>query len=169
MKKAIIYRVSLRFGLFILLANLSVGWMVARPGLAAEFDIVVIADKNTAIPGGSGNFAGFDTGLYGPSLHGGNVAFWGEGSGQEGIYTDIGGLNVVADKNTSIPSGYPGMSSFTEFDFRSLHGGNVVFYGNDAIGSDEEGIYTDIEGLNVVADKNTFIPSGSGNFINFGN
>ena len=71
MKKAIIYRVSLRFGLFILLANLSAGWMVARPGLAAEFDIAVIADTNTAIPGGSGNFTGFDI----PSLDGGNVAF----------------------------------------------------------------------------------------------
>ena len=105
MKKAIIYRVALRFGLFILLANLSAGWMVARPGLAAESDIAVIADRNTAIPGGSGNFFGFDF----PSLDGRNVAFRGEGSGQKGIYTDSrigtefgGGLGVVADENTAI-------------------------------------------------------------------
>ena len=84
--------------------------MVARPGLAAEFDIIVIADKNTAIPGGSGNFTSF----YHPSLDGGNVAFQGTGSGQSGIYTDIGGLGVVADLNTAIPGG---SGNFTELGY----------------------------------------------------
>ena len=38
----------------------------------------VVADLNTPIPGGSGNFTGFG---FSPSLDGGNVAFFGFGSG----------------------------------------------------------------------------------------
>ena len=48
---------------------------------AVDFDIVVIADLNTPIPGGSGNFTSFGS----TSLDGGNVAFRGLGSGQDGI------------------------------------------------------------------------------------
>ena len=68
---------------------------------AVDFDFLRIADLNTLIPSGSGNFTGFGS----PSLDGGNVAFQGFGSGQSGIYTDIDGLDVVADRNTPIPGG----------------------------------------------------------------
>ena len=45
---------------------------------------------------GDGNFTDFAP----PSLDNGNVAFWGAGDGQEGIYTDVGGiLHNVAEKN----------------------------------------------------------------------
>ncbi|MDA2921278.1 hypothetical protein MYX76_17600, partial [Desulfobacterota bacterium AH_259_B03_O07] len=59
-----------------------------------------VADTNTPIPGGTGTF----TGIGVPSLDGDNVVFQGFGtSEQQGIYTDIGGLSVVADKSTMIP------------------------------------------------------------------
>lgn len=54
----------------------------------------LIADAATAIPGGSGNFIGFDDLDYeGPALNAcGSIAFRGEGSsGQEGIYATLGG------------------------------------------------------------------------------
>ncbi|MCH7753333.1 MAG: hypothetical protein IH898_14425, partial [Planctomycetes bacterium] len=50
---------------------------------AVDFDFVRIADENTAIPSGTGNFTFFAL----PRLDGGNVAFQGSGSGgQSGIY-----------------------------------------------------------------------------------
>ena len=55
----------------------------------------VVADTNTAIPSGVGNFTGFQT----PSLSNGSVAFTGFGSsGLSGIYTNAGGslVTVVA-------------------------------------------------------------------------
>jgi len=88
------------------------------------------------IPGGTGNFMFFSA----PSLDGGNVAFRGLGSDQLGIYTNIGGLSVVADTSTMIPGG---MGNFVNFDVPSLDGGNVAFTGNDA---SQQGIYTNIGG-----------------------
>ena len=119
----------------------------------------VVADLNTPIPSGAANFTSFGT----PSFDGSNVAFRGFGSGQDGIYTDIGNLNVVADLNTLIPGG---TGNFTSFDFDSplIDSGNVAFEG---FGSGQNGIYTDIGGLNVVADLTSPIPGGSGNFTSF--
>ena len=164
MKKNFIRQFSLRFGLVILLANFSGGRMIANPALAAEFDIAVIADTNTAIPAGTGYFTEFS--VHPPGLDGGNVAFWGTGSGgQTGIYTDIGGLGVVADLNTTIPGG---SGNFTWFGWRPrLDGGNVAFQGWGP--GDQDGIYTDIGGLGVIADTNTAIPAGSGYFTGFEN
>ena len=144
-------RFSLRFGLVILLANFAAGWISSRPALAVEFDIAVIADTNTAIPGGAGNFTNFGGR---PSLSGGNVAFRGKGLGSPqgpwGIYTDIGGLSVVADTNTAIPDGSGNFEFF--FGRPSLDGGNVAFTG---FGDLQAGVYTDIGGLSVVADNGT--------------
>ncbi|MDA2921477.1 hypothetical protein MYX76_18630, partial [Desulfobacterota bacterium AH_259_B03_O07] len=123
----------------------------------------VVADKSTMIPGGTGTF----TGVSGPpSLDGGNVAFLGFSNfgDQHGIYTDIGGLGVVADFSTMIPGG---TGTFTGFPFLSLDGGNVAFLGFGTFG-EQQGIYTDIGGLGVVADLGTMIPGGTGNFTAFG-
>ena len=73
-----------------------------------------------------------------------------------GIYTDIGGLNTVADLNTLIPGG---MGTFTQFDFGSLDGfpslddGNITF---SALGSgSQQGIYIDLgDGLEKIIDLN---------------
>jgi len=158
----IIRQFSLRFGLVILLANFSAGWMIANPALAAEFDIAVIADTNTAIPGGSGYFTSLLSSAS-PSVDGGDVAFNGTGSSQEGIYADIGGLGVVADRNTAIPGG---SGYFTIFVSPNLDSGNVVFLGQGSSG--QVGIYTDIGSLGVIADTNTAIPAGLGYFTGFG-
>ncbi|CAN0523241.1 unnamed protein product, partial [Scytosiphon promiscuus] len=71
---------------------------------AQSFDVTPVADKNTMIPGGTGNFTSF---LPPVPIGGDDVAFLGRGSSdQEGIYTSIGGtLAVVADLNTIIPGG----------------------------------------------------------------
>ncbi|MGF1641987.1 MAG: choice-of-anchor tandem repeat NxxGxxAF-containing protein [Rhodospirillales bacterium] len=121
----------------------------------------VVADTNTPIPGGTGTFTGFN----GPSLDGDSVAFRGVGrDGQDGIYSTVGGtLNVVADRNTPIPGG---TGTFTQFNGPSLSGGSVAFLG---VGSGrQEGIYSTVGGtLNVVADRNTPIPGGTGTFYSF--
>ncbi|MDA2921159.1 hypothetical protein MYX76_16990, partial [Desulfobacterota bacterium AH_259_B03_O07] len=82
---------------------------------------------------------------------------------QQGIYTDIGGLGVVADKSTMIPGG---TGNFLGFGAPSLSGGNVAFVGFSN-SPDQIGIYTDIGGLSVVADKSTMIPGGTGTFTGF--
>jgi hypothetical protein len=106
----------------------------------------VVADLNTAIPGGTGNFTDFDY----PSLEGASVAFKAYGSGQKGVYSDVGGsLGVVADLNTPIPDG---TGNFTDFGYIvSLDGGNVAFQAEGASG--QKGIYTNVgRSLNKVID-----------------
>ena len=62
-----------------------------------------MADVNTAIPAGRGNFTNFSSVV---SLSGANMAFRGVGSGEDGIYFSSGGsLKRVADLTTSIPGG----------------------------------------------------------------
>jgi hypothetical protein len=120
-----------------------------------------IADENTAIPDGTGNFITFSSLI---SISGGDVAFWGEGSsGQVGIYVGNGTLATVADLNTAIPDG---MGNFIDFGFApSISGGDVAFRGNGSGG--QTGIYVGNGTLATVADLNTAIPDGMGNFINF--
>lgn len=125
----------------------------------------VVVDTTTPIPGSSGNFGFFS----GPSLDGDRIAFFGSDSNfeQQGIYTSVGGvLNVVADTNTPIPNG---SGNFNAFFGSSLDSDQVAFSGLrfdlETFELLEAGIYTSSEGvLNVVADTNTPIPSGSGNF-----
>ncbi len=103
-------------------------------------------------------------------MRGGNVAFRAEGSGEQvGAYTDIGGvLGLVADTDTTIPGG---SGSFTALGTSvggsiSFDGLNVVFRGLGS--SDQDGVYTDEGGtLRIVADTNTPIPGGAGNFVGF--
>jgi len=120
-----------------------------------------VADTTTPIPGGTGNFVIFES----PSIDGGSVAFKGAGSsGQSGIYLDTGGpLVLIADKSTPIPGG---TGNFTFLNTPSFGGGNVAFVGNGSSG--QEGIYIGAGGpLDVVADLNTPIPGGTGNFTSF--
>ena len=81
----------------------------------------IVADKNTQIPGRSGNFSRFRW----PSIDNGYVAFFALGGG---IVTNIGGsLNVIVDRTTLIP-GQP--FSFYNMGFISLDAGNVAFLGS---------------------------------------
>jgi hypothetical protein len=132
---------------------------------------VKLADLNTAIPEGTGNFTGFFPQL---STHGGEAAVLATGAGgQQGIYRFIPTepMTKVADLNTAIPDG---TGNFTAFPLASpvISNGNVAFLGNGSGG--QQGIYRviptepTIPGEPVkVADLNTAIPSGSGNFTGF--
>ena len=155
------YQKSKNFVPFAVLLSLPLSLLMASEAIAFSFTFTKIADTNTLIPNGSGTFTGFGNEL---ALDGGNVAFRGNGSGgQEGIYTDIGGLTRVADLNTLIPNG---TGTFNNFLNPALDGGNVAFGGRDPRG--QRGIYTDIGGLTRVADETTPIPNGTGNFTGFG-
>lgn len=123
----------------------------------------VVADTNTPVPGDISTFADSS---YSPSLDDGNVAFTGVGSNGDvnGVYTSIDGeLDVVADANTTVPGG---KNTFERVRFPSLDDGNVAFEG-ESFGESgfQYGIYTNIGGtLNVIADRNTPIPGGTGTF-----
>ncbi|MDF5714636.1 MAG: hypothetical protein PUP93_12285 [Rhizonema sp. NSF051] len=129
-----------------------------------------IADMNTPIPGGTGNFTRFSN----PSLSNGIVTFIGFGDSEEvsqaGIYTNLGGLlNAIADTNTAIPGG---TGNFTNFTSLSSENGSVAFIGQrrETISQppSQQGIYTNLGGsLRAIADLNTPIPNGTGNFTSF--
>ncbi|MBD2068068.1 hypothetical protein H6F93_11125 [Leptolyngbya sp. FACHB-671] len=126
--------------------------------LSTEQDLAVVADFNTPIPSGNGNFAGFNP----PDLSGDNVAFLGtDGQSNPGIYLNSGDqLTVVADFNTPIPGGN---GNFISFLSRAVSGDGVAFLGSD--GGSQVGIYTSVGGsLSVVADRNTLDPASNNNF-----
>jgi hypothetical protein len=123
--------------------------------------LAVLVDTCTAIPGGTGNFKYFD--IFTP-FNGTSGAFIGFGSeGQTGVYSNVGGLHVIANTTTPIPGG---VGNFTSFGGLNLDGPNVVFIGFGSNG--QTGIYTDVNGLHRVADTNSPIPGGVGNFQQFG-
>jgi hypothetical protein len=137
--------------------------MCSSSAVAAEFSLTKVADFNTAIPNGTGNFTTF---LNGPLVSGKHLAFWGKGrSGQQGFYLFDGHtLRRVADKSTPIPDG---TGNFTEFYWLALSGTNVLFgaSGSSGHGSISQGLYLfDGTALRRVADTSTPIPDGTGNF-----
>ena len=130
-----------------------------------------IADLNTAIPNGAGNFLSFGT-EAGIIIVGGDILFSAGGAGsQQGIYLSShatpGALVRIADTATAIPGG---VGTFTGFqNGLGFSGSGVAFAGNGSGG--QQGIY----GASVaiigppfkVADTTTAIPSGTGNFTGF--
>jgi len=131
--------------------------LIVTGNASAAITITKIADTNTAIPNGSGNFTGFGA----VSLDGQDVAFRGlGGSGQDGEYLfDQGVLNRIADTSTAIPNG---VGNFMNFSPISLDSGNFAFVVGE---NNQKGIYTNLGGsLRKVVDRNTAIPSGTGNF-----
>lgn len=126
---------------------------------------IKIADLNTAIPGGAGNFSSFgDSAQPGdPCVDSGNVAFYGTGSGgQAGVYAWINNALVrVMDTSTAIPGGSGNFAAAPTDP--CISGGNVTFRGEGAGG--QQGIYGRINGSLVrIADSTTVIPGGTGNF-----
>ena len=132
--------------------------LVSHSARAITFE--TIADSSTSIPGGVGNFS-FDqlsgSGSF-PALSDGNVVFLGYGSSrQEGIYANFGGgLQVIADTNTTIP-GKSG--KFGGFLRPSIDGTNVTFEGGG-------GIYAKIgNNLETVAKTSAPVPGETGTFF----
>jgi hypothetical protein len=141
---------------------------------------VRIADTSTAIPGGTGTFTSFTHPGIPPSpiISGNNVVFFGAGSGgQQGIYRVIpqepsvpGNPVKVVDLNTAIPDGSGNFTAIPQEPM--ISGNNVVFLGNGAGG--QQGVYVTIPVDPIVpgnpvkvADLNTAIPGGTGNFTSF--
>jgi hypothetical protein len=121
--------------------------------------ISLIADINTPLPQGGGNFAGFKQ----QGLSGSRVAFTAnDPSHQSGVYeTDINGgpISLIADTNTPLPGG---QGSFTRLESASISGDNVSFldYYNPAQSS-RAAVYARINGsLHAIAGPGTPLPGG---------
>jgi hypothetical protein len=151
--------------LFLVLCSVILAAGLAAPRQATgttTFTYVKIADKDTPIPGGTGNF----TFLGQPAVSGGVVAFVGERETspfQSGIYTrsldDPVSLAVRYDRNTPVP-GSGGALKFGVFSGVMIRDGSVVFRNGV-----HNGIYSDVGGsLHVVANNTTAIPGGTGTF-----
>ncbi len=126
--------------------------------------LAIVADTKTAIPAGKKFFVNF---RHLSINRAGQVVFNGKGhSEQRGIYIHMGDrLVVVADRNTPLPDGSKTFKAFRKASIDAE--AEVAFKAKGK--SDQRGIYTDIGGnLAVVADHNTAIPGGAGNFNLFG-
>lgn len=150
------------------------------PGLPAA-PLVKVADLNSAIPGGAGNFTAFSPQpSIGPvaGCPGGctkTIAVLGYGaSGQQGIYMFPPGLPLkVADLGTAIPSGSGNFVAFSPpsgiSESPGCPGGcskTIAALGYGALG--QQGIYLYLPGPpSKVADLSTAIPGGTGNFTSF--
>lgn len=92
--------------------------------------ITRIANRNVAVPGGTGNF---DGGLQYFSIDGGKVAFNGVSSagGLTGIYTaNTNGTSLTAVADSMHPAHPEFTFPIGNFGFPSLSGTTVAFYGN---------------------------------------
>lgn len=125
--------------------------------------ISVVADMSSAIPEGTGSFTNFGH----PSLQGGHIAFTGNGTGnQQGIYTTVGGLSRVADRTTPLPGGSGTFVTLAGSGNKpSLDNQRVAFHGLGLGG--QQGIYTDVAGLALIANTVTPNPGAGSNFSGF--
>jgi hypothetical protein len=120
----------------------------------------LVADTKTAVPGGTGHFEEF----LDVVTNGGDVDFLARSAGRFGIYRDSGdSLSVVVDTNTPIPGG---TGNFVRFSNFSTDSNEAAFVAGGA--NFQEGVYLFRESsLSVIADRNTPIPGGTGNFDTF--
>ena len=129
---------------------------------------IKVADLNTAIPDGAGNFTGF---AGAPTISGDAVAFLGTGvGGQQGIYRFVPPNPIkVADLSTPIPNGTGLFTNFTPVD-PCIYLNKLVFIGDGSGG--QQGVYlVDVlpmpPPIMPIADTNTEVPGGFGNFTRF--
>jgi hypothetical protein len=134
----------------------------AQPGSAAV-TFSIVADTTTTAPG-HGSFTGP---FHNPSISGSNVAFQGQYSGGQGIYTGSVGtteaVKVVDSSDTA-----PGHGAFTDFFiYPSVSATKIAFVGNYSGGV---GLYTGSVGMTGAAkivDTGDTAP-GHGAFTNLG-
>ena len=125
----------------------------------------VVADARTRIPGRSGTFAYFDS----LTFDGVTLAFQGRDAlSVPGLYTSRAGrLARVADVTTPVPGGG---ATFGDFVGPVLAGRRVAFRGSSDFSSFSSfGVYAgDADALTAIADRQTPVPGGTGNFNFFG-
>ena len=121
-------------------------------------NLAVVADTNTAIPNGTGNFLGFGF----PTISNGTIGFSASGAGQVGIYSSTNGnLQNQVNQDTTVPGTMVPFGSISNSIFSN---GNFTFLGATGV---NRGVYASIDGtLDVVANGNTPVPGGIGNFVN---
>ncbi len=131
----------------------------------AQQPIRVLANAQTPIPGGGGNFDNFSD----PAVADGVVAFFASRTGHPpagvGIYVSSGGaLRPAATTKTPVPGA---SGTFYGFGSPSIAAGTVVFHAIGTAGSD--GIYAQSGSgaVSVVADLNTPVPGAAGTFQTF--
>ena len=138
-------------------------------GRALDFDYAKIAEAFTLVPTDPMTLIAVTSFDYHPVIDGYGVAFYAESAVTvtplNGIYLSSGGvITKVVNTAASVPSGAAG-TTFTNFiasSYPSISNGNVAFGGYDNA-SHPPGVYTNVGGLNRVADYNTPLPSGSWN------
>jgi hypothetical protein len=134
--------------------------------------VTKIADTNTPLPGGGGNFLNFTGQLggepVGPAISGSNVAFTASyATNKFALYRSINGVNsLVADNTTAVPQGTGRVFSY--FWPPSISGQNVATYGGASGDPFRIGIYTNAAGpLTRVTDNTQSLPRGGGTFLGF--
>jgi hypothetical protein len=118
-----------------------------------------LADSHTAIPGGTGNFAGFAW----QGLSGASVAFTGfDANFRRGIYRVPlagGAVSLVADPSTPRPGG---QGTLTSPDYPSISGDNIAFVDVTSGFPSQRSGYARIGGiLTAVAVPGMSLPDGS--------
>jgi Thrombospondin type 3 repeat len=140
----------------VLLGSFATCW-AQSPSVDVGF--VTIADTQTPIPGGVGNFTAF----FYHSIDSSGVAFVGSGSSvpgsQKGVYLWSGGmLQRIADRSMQAPgTGF----NFADFEDVSIEDGSVAFHAF----APSSGVFLwRDQVLSRVAGSGTPIPGGGGNF-----
>jgi hypothetical protein len=142
------------------------------PTTAIPPNPIKVADTNTAIPGGTGNFVAIPPNPI--RIVGDWVAFISKGgNAQQGVYLfSIAAIPPnpirVADKSTIIPGS---AVAFAVFNSVAFDGANVAFSGGSFGDISLGGVYKVLGAQGAplkVADLSTAIPSGTGNFSAFG-
>jgi hypothetical protein len=119
-----------------------------------------VADLNSAIPGGTGNFTGFS--FFGNGIEAGRLAFRGNGNNsQAGIYAYASGsLIKIADTNSAIPGG---TGTFTSFGTAYVDGTSYAFIGPGDSG--QQGLYvSNGSTITRIADNTTSVPGIGGTY-----
>jgi hypothetical protein len=124
--------------------------------LATAEGIVVVADENTPVPGGTGNFTGF----IGITAGSNSAIFFGSSPQRSGLYEHtVSGLSIRADTGTAIPNG---AGSFASLSNPSRLRGSQFAFSAKGSGA-QEGVYlSSLSGVTAVVDTHTPVPGVTG-------
>lgn len=134
---------------------------------AAGRPVSVVANQLTTIPTTAVTFNGGD--FDEPSIDAGRIAFYGEGGGNEGIYTTVsgGGLAAVVTPGAPVPGRPPGDTFVNIRTLPANHGSTTLFLADaqnlsQPVGNYSTGVYLDNNGTRtLIADSSTVIPDDS--------
>jgi hypothetical protein len=144
------------------------GEQISGAYVFANGELQSIADNNTAIPSGNGSFQ-FLFSDSGPSADAGQIAFSGSGSGGEnsGIYFEQDGFLALAVSSTApVPGSNRSFSALGPYVLNSERLAFLPQHDDGTYGVYLHDLPTGL--LTVVANTETPLPGGPGNFVTFG-